>query len=493
MTDSLRQKTVKALSWSFIETVVQKGMQFMIGIVLARLLFPEQFGLIGMLMIFMALSQAFLDSGFGAALIQKQEITQTDICSVFYFNIVVGLAAAGLLYLAAPLVAAFYGQPILTPLTRALSLTIVINSFGLVQSTLLVKHINFKTQTKVSLIAGALSGIIGITLAARGYGVWSLAVQQISSALFRTVCLWLYSAWRPILVFSLTSLRNMFGFGSRLLVSSLLRQIFENIYLVVIGRLFSATALGYFTRAKTFNDLPSQTLSGMVGRVTFPVFSTMQDDHDRLKRGLKKAMTTLVLVNFPMMIGLAVVARPLVLALLTEKWAPCVPYLQLLCVVGLLYPVHAMNLNVLQALGRSDLFLRLTIIKHVMIVINIAITWRWGISAMIIGMGVHSIIAYYLNSYYNGRLINYPMREQVLDLLPYLAVSLLMGAVVFASGQLQFPGPWTMLVAQITTGMIVYIGLCRAIRLKAFMDAWQEMGNKIRTSGFRVSRVQGFK
>jgi len=478
MLDSLKHKTINALSWSFVEVIAQMGVQFIIGIVLARLLFPEQFGLIGMLTIFMAVSQAFLDSGFGAALIQKRNASKTDICSIFYFNILVGLAAAGVLCLIAPWIAVFYNQPVLTPLTRALSLTIVINSFGLIQGTILTREINFKIQTKVSLIAGTMSGLIGITLAFMGFGVWSLVVQQISSALFRTCFLWVYSTWRPILIFSFNSLRSMFGFGSRLLFSSLLNQIFDNIYFVVIGRLFSAADLGYFTRAKTLNDLPTQTLSGMVGRVTFPVFSTIQDDPARLKRGLKKALTVLVLVNFPMMIGLAIVARPMVLVMLTEKWSASVPYLQLLCVAGLLFPLHLINLNALQALGRSDLFLRLEIIKKVMIAINIAITWRWGISAMIYGIIVNSIIAYYLNTYYSGILLRYPIREQLMDLIPYLIVSILMGIAVYAAGLLQFSHHWSMLLVQITTGIIIYVFLCRVFRLKAFIEIWQAILNR---------------
>ncbi len=489
MEDNLQHKTIHALSWSFVEVVAQKGVQFVIGIVLARLLFPEQFGLIGMLTIFMAIIRTFLDSGFGAALIQKKEITQTDICSIFYFNILVGLATAGILCLVAPWIAAFYSQPVLTELTRALSLTVIIDSFGMIQGTILVKQINFKTQTKVSLISGALSGIIGVTLAAYGFGVWSLVVQQVSASLFSTISLWSFSSWRPALIFSFSSLRNMFGFGSRLLFSGLLNQIFDNLYYVVIGRLFSAADLGYFTRAKTMNDLPTQTLSGMVGRVTFPVFSTIQDDPARMKRGLKKALTILVLVNFPMMIGLAVIARPLVLVMLTEKWIACVPYLQLLCVVGLLFPLHLMNLNVLQALGRSDLFLRLEIIKKIMIAISIAITWRWGISAMIYGMIVNSFIAYYLNSYYNGRLIGYAFREQVFDLVPYLMLSVLMGIVVYAAGRIHFPSHWTMLLAQTTTGIILYVFLCRVFRLKAFIEIWHAGWSKIKTSGFGVSRI----
>ncbi|MFZ5998425.1 MAG: lipopolysaccharide biosynthesis protein [Nitrospirota bacterium] len=479
MANSLQHTTVYALLWSFLDAVAQRGVQFIISIVLARLLFPEQFGLIGMLTIFMAVTRTFLDSGFGAALIQKQEVTQTDICSIFYFNIAVGLAAAGLLSLAAPWIAAFYRQPILTPLTRALSLTIVINSFGMIQKTVLTKHINFKVQTKVSLIAGVLSGAAGITLAAHGFGVWSLVVQQISASLFSTVSLWAFSSWRPALIFSFTALRKMFGFGSRLLASSVLNQFFDNIYFVVIGKLFSATDLGFFTRAKTLNDLPSQTLSGIVARVTFPVFSTIQGDRARLKRGLKKALAILVLVNFPLMIGLAVIARPLVLVLLTEKWAACIPYLQLLCVVGILFPLQVMNLNVLQALGRSDLFLRLEIIKKIMIVINIAITWRWGISAMIYGMIINSVISYYLNSYYNGVLVDYPLREQVLDLLPYLIVAIVMGSAVYAAGLPQFLNHWIRLLVQITAGCVLYVGLCRMLRLKAFMEIWQAMWNRM--------------
>ena len=479
MTDSLRLKTLHALSWSFLESIGLQGVRLVIGIMLARLLFPEQFGLIGMLTIFMAVAQSFLDSGFGAALIQKREVTLADTCSIFYLNIMVGLTAAGILCLVAPWIAAFYKQPILTPLTRALSLTIVINSFGLIQGTILAKEINFKTQTKVSLIASILSGIIGVTLAVTGFGVWSLAIQQISGTFFTTLFLWLLSRWRPTLIFSLKSLREMFGFGSRMLASGLLNQIFSNIYLLVIGRLFSANDLGLFTRAKTLEELPSQTLSEMVARVIFPVFSTIQDDSPRLKKGLKKALTFLVLVNFPMMIGLAVIARPLVLVLLTEKWAECIPYLQLLCLLGLQLPVHLINLNLVQVVGRSDLFLRLEVIKKVLAVINIFITWRWGISAMIYGMIAVSIACYYLNSYYTGPLIGYPMREQLRDLFPYLMVAVLMGMAVYVVGLLPFPNHWSRLLLQIPVGIIIYVCQCRLFRLKAFMEIWQAGWDKM--------------
>jgi O-antigen/teichoic acid export membrane protein len=271
----------------------------------------------------------------------------------------------------------------------------------------------------------------------------------------------------------------MFGYGSRMLASGVLNRIFENVYLLVIGKLFSASALGFFARAQAMQEIPTQTLSGMVGRVTFPVFSSIQDDRERLRRGLKKALTILVLANFPIMIGIAAVAHPLVLVLLTEKWAPCIPYLQLLCFVGLLYPVHLINLNALQALGRSDLFLRLEIIKKVLIVINIAVTWQWGISAMIWGMLILSIISYYLNSYYTGVLIGYGVSAQLRDLAPYLILSVLMGITVYIGGLLPYPNYWSMLLVQIAIGIVIYISLCRMFRLTAFMEVWQGGWNRM--------------
>ena len=479
MTDSLRKRAIKGVFWTSIETVGARSVQFVIGIVLARLLLPKEFGLIGMLAIFMAIAQVFLDSGFGSALIQKQNATQVDICSIFYFNIAVGLATSGLLCLAAPLISSFYNQPSLIPLTRVLSLTIVFNSLGLIQNTFFRKIIDFRVVTMATLIAGVLSGSIGISLAIYGYGVWSLAVQQVSSTLFRTVVLWFMSSWRPALIFSFRSLKEMFGFGSRILASGLLNQTFNNIYLLVIGKVFSATELGFFTRAQRFQELPSQSLSGIITKVTFPVFSSIQDDPDRLKRGMKKALTSLVLINFPMMIGLAVVSRPLIIVLLTEKWLGCVWYLQLLCMSGMMYPLHVMNLNVLQSLGRSDLFLRLEIIKKIFIVINIAVTWRWGIQTMIMGQVVVSVISYYLNCYYNGILIGYSICEQLRDLAAYFTAAVLMGIGIHGLVYIPFQNIGLLLVTQIVVGIVLYSAICRMCKFSAFMELYQAALNRI--------------
>jgi len=477
---SLRQKTIHALFWSFLERMGQQGIQFFISIILARLLLPEEFGLIAMLTIFMAIAQSFINSGFGQALIQKQDVTHIDECSIFYFNIFVGILAAACLCLAAPRIAAFYNQPLLTPLTYALSLNLIINAFGLVQTTLLTKHIDFKTQLKVSMIATMLSGTIGVTMAYKGFGVWSLVVQSLTSTLFRTILLWFFNTWRPSLIFSLTSLRTMFAFGSRLLASGLLDTLFTNIYLVVIGKLFSPVSLGFYTRAKGLQQLPVSNLSSIISRVTFPVFSSMQDDKPRLKRGVRKALTMLVMINFPLMVGLAVVAKPLVIVLLTEKWLPCVPYLQLLCAVGMLYPLHVINLNVLNAQGRSDLFFRLEIFKKVFITVSILATYRWGIEAMLLGQIVTSCIAYYLNSYYSGKILKYPIFEQIKDLFPYLAASVVMGSFIWILGKYMSMGPGLILVAQIVAGILSYFIFCSVMRFEYFMEVRNMVFRKIR-------------
>ena len=275
MSSSLKSKTAYALFWSFFERIGQQGIQFIIAIILARLLLPEQFGLIAMLTIFMAVAQSFIDSGFGSALIQKKDANHLDECSIFYFNILVGFMAAGLLCLIAPEIAIFYKTPSLVPLTRVLSLNLIINAFGVIQTALLTKRIDFKIQMKVSCVASIISGSIGILMAYQGYGVWSLVAQSIGSNLLRTALLWFFLPWRPAWIFSLVSLRALFSFGSKLLFSSLLDTFYNNLYLIVIGKLFSAADLGFYTRAQSTQQLPVSSLSLIIGRVTFSVFSAV--------------------------------------------------------------------------------------------------------------------------------------------------------------------------------------------------------------------------
>ncbi|MBA7479538.1 Lipopolysaccharide biosynthesis protein WzxC [subsurface metagenome] len=471
MSHSLKSRTVNALFWSFLERGGEQGIHFIVSIILARILFPEQFGLIAMLTIFIALARSLVDSGFGSALIQKKEITHEDKCSVFYFNIALGFVMAGLLCLAAPWIAAFYGVPHLTPLTRVLSIKMITSSFGIIHGTLLCKQLDFKTQLKVRLISTIISGAVGISMAYNGFGVWSLVAQQLTSSVVHTLFLWILCSWRPSLTFSVAALRGMFGFGSKLLITSVIETFFKHIYLIVIGKIFPPAQLGYFSRARGIQQLPVSNLSMPVKRVMFPVFSTIQDDKKRLKQVVRKTMATLVLINFPIIIGLAIVAEPLVIVLLTEKWVPCIPYLRLLCVTGLMYPLHLINVNVLIAQGRSDLLLRVHIVKKILIVIAIAITYRWGIKALIYGQIAQSLIAYYLNTYYTGKILRYSFLEQVADVIPYLAVASLMGAGVYAIQLAPIESPLIQLTAQVATGILIWTTLCYLFRLAAFKEA----------------------
>lgn len=466
--ESLRERTIRGISWSVVESSLVQGVRFLMGIVLARVLYPEQFGLIGMLSIFMGVAQAILDSGFGAALIQKQETKHTDYCTIFYFQNGIGFILYGCLFLSAPLIAFFYKQPSLTALTRVLSLCIVINSFGWIHSTILTKSINFKTQAIVNVSAGVFSGVCGITLAKLGFGVWSLVSWHVLNSLSRTVLYWIVCSWRPTLSFCRASLGSMFKFGSRIFLSGMLNQIYDNIYYLVIGKLFTVRDLGFFTRAKTIADLPSISISQMIGRVAFPAFSTIQDSQEKLKYALKKMLTTVALLSFPTMICMSVAARNLIYALMTEKWAASVTYFRLLLIAGILFPIHVVSMDAIRALGRSEIYLRIEIIKKVLVTINIAIGFIWGLSPMIFGMIVVSMIYYFLSSYQLKKLICYSMAEQSRDIFPYLVLSAIMAISVYAVDMVLIDNHWVKLLLQIMVGFLLWIALSLLFRLAAF-------------------------
>jgi O-antigen/teichoic acid export membrane protein len=316
----------------------------------------------------------------------------------------------------------------------------------------------------VSVLTVLISGPIGILFAYNGYGVWSLAIQQFSSNVLRVVLLWFFCVWRPSMTFSFLSLRQMFGYGSRLFASGLLDKIFQNIYLLVIGKLFSAVSLGHYTRALSLQQLPADVLTDIVGRVTFPLFSSMQGETERLRMGFKKIFVTLAFLTFPTFIGLVVIAEDLVIVLLTDKWLPCVPFLQLLALLGLMYPLHALHLNLLLALGRSDLFFRLEILKKFLVVIAIAITWSYGIEAMIVGQVVLTVLAYFLNSYFTNQLICYSLLEQMKDLIFPFILAFMMGLLVIIVSNLQINSIILLLAIQIFTGIIVYLILSYLFR-----------------------------
>jgi O-antigen/teichoic acid export membrane protein len=476
---TIKHKAVNAVIWSGVERLSGQLIRFVIGVILARLLVPAEYGLIGMLAIFMGVAQVFVNCGFGEGLIQKQNTTHRDECSVFYFNIAFGAIAAALLYAAAPWIANFYHQPILIGLTRLMALDVVINSFGLVQTMLLTKEIDFKTQLKVSVISTLISGGIAVGMAMRGFGVWSLAAQVLIGDALRVALLFVFHAWRPSAVFSLSSLRELLPFGSRMFASGLLNSVFTEVYSLVIGRIYAPADLGLFTRARQMQQMPVDNICNIVGRVSFPVFASVQHDKAVLKRGVRRAARGLVMINFPLMIGLAVVARPLVLVLLTKKWEACVPFIQLLCVGGALYPISLIHLNALMAQGRSDLFLRLEVIKKIVLAISVAITFRYGVKGLLIGDIVVSAISCWLNSHYSVQLLGYSWKEQFRDLLPYFGISAVMGGCVWLAGALP---PWGgnlgRLAVEVATGMILYFLGCRFCHLSAFSEACEVVASR---------------
>jgi len=478
--NSLKQKTVSGLTWSFIDNFANQGIQFVVGIVLARLLTPEEFGLIGMITIFIAVSQSFIDSGFSSALIRKNNCGEKDYATVFIYNMVVGLVLYFILFFLAIPISNFYSQPILKTLIRVLGLSLIIRSFTIIQRVILIKRIDFKLQAKISIISTFFAGVIGIIMAYKGYGVWSLVIRTIMAAFFTTLLLWVLNKWKPILLFSLSSFKELFDFGSKLLLSGLIDTIYNNIYYLVIGKFFSAKELGFFTRADLFKDIPSKSISGVVSRVTYPVLANLQEDKIALKSGYKRLIRSVMFITFALMIGLAAIAESLIISLIGNKWLPSVVYLQLLCFAGMLYPLHSLNLNMLNVQGRSDLFLKLEIVKKIIAVPVIIAGIFWGIKAMIGGMIILSFIAYYLNSYYSGRLINYPMKEQILDILPSFLISVMMGIIVYLTGMILQTGNILKLLIQVATGSLIIVSICEIIKFNDYLYIKEMVKDKIK-------------
>lgn len=456
---SLKDKTVKGILWSSVERFSVQGVQFLVMIVVARLLEPKDFGLVGMLAIFMAVSQSIIDSGFSQALIRKQNRSDTDQCTVFYFNIVVSLCLYLILFAIAPWVAYFYNEPQLTSLMRVLCLMVVINSMAVVQRAIYTATLNFKTQAKATFMAAIVSGIVGIVLAWWGFGVWTLVWQQLSGAIANTLLLWWYSSWRPRLIYSWKSFRELFAFGSNLLISGLLETIYNNIYQIVIGKIYSASSLGFFTQAKQISALPSSNIHGIIGRVTYPVLSTLQDDDERLAANYRKILRMSAFIIFPLMCGLAGVSRPLINILLGSKWGFSATLLVPLCMTMMWYPIHAINLNLLKVKGRSDLFLRLEIIKKILGVSMLIITAPFGLIVMCYGTIVNSIIALVINTYYTGKLIHVGFIRQMCDLSFTLLLSLSMFAIVYGL-TLLFSNHYAQAFAGLTIGAMYFAIVC---------------------------------
>lgn len=458
MAESLKQQTVKGVIWSSIERFSTQGVQFLIMIIMARLLTPKDYGLIGMVAIFLAVSQSLVDSGFSQALIRKQNRTEEDNSTVFYFNIIISCILYIILYISAPFVADFYTQPELTNVMRVICLGVILNSLAVVQRALLTVKIDFKSQAKASLTASIFSGIIGIILAYNKFGVWALVVQQLLNLSTNTLLLWGGSYWRPKTIFSWHSFKELFTFGSKLLVSGLIDTLYKNIYPIAIGKLFNASSLGHYTRAQQFSEFPSSNVTGIIQRVTYPVLCGIQNDLKKLETIYRKFLKLSAFIIFPLMIGLAAVAKPFINIMLGTQWEFCGQLLQIICFSMMWYPIHAINLNLLQVKGRSDLFLRLEIIKKVIATLILCITIPMGLVAMCVGQIFSSLIALVINTNYTGKLIQVGFLRQMRDLLPTLLLSLSMWGVVYVVISC-LSGTMLQLIVGIVVGMVYYVTL----------------------------------
>ncbi|MBN1186212.1 MAG: lipopolysaccharide biosynthesis protein [Bacteroidales bacterium] len=476
---SLKHKTVDGLIWSFIDSFSNQGLTFISGIILARLLTPSEFGLIGMITIFISVSESFINSGFSQALIRKKDCTESDLSTTFYFNMAVGILFFGLLFFSARGISRFYEEPQLINLIRVLAIVLIIDAFTIVQRTTLIKKIDFKLQTKVSLISTTVSGIMGIAAAFAGLGVWSLVLKILLQRFMNTLLLWWWNRWHPALIFSIRSFKELFAFGSRLLLSGLIDTVYRNVYYLIIGKYFSAQELGYYTRADHFKDIPSKNINNVISRISYPVLSKLQDQPAKLKEGYRKLIKTTMYITFILMAGMSSVAEPMVIALIGEKWISSVVYLQLLCFVGALYPLHALNLNMLNVQGRSDLFLRLEIIKKILAVPTIIIGIIWGIKVMILGMWFNSLFAYYLNSYYSGKLVNYSIKEQISDIVPSLFLALFMGATVFLTGRVITSGYLSKLIIQVFIGGLLTVAASEVIKFQSYLNIKEIIKEKL--------------
>lgn len=469
MANSLKGKALHGTLWGAVERFSVQGVQFVVMIVMAKLLTPADYGLVGMLTVFITVSQSLVDSGFSQALIRKRDRTEIDNNTVFYFNIVVGLILYLVLYSCAPLIADFYNEPTLVPLTRVICFSVFINSFVVVQRALFSIKIDFKSQAKASLLAAVLSGVVGIFLAYDGAGVWAIVWQTLASFGLNAIFLWWMSSWRPKLMYSWVSFRELFGFGSKLALSGLLETIYNNLYQIVIGKVYSAGDLGAYTRAKHFAEFPSLNIMAILHRVTYPVLCTINDDDARLALTYRRLLRFSTFVIFPIMTCLAAIASPMVTIILNPQWAFAAVLLSILCFQMMWYPVHVINLNLLQVKGRSDLFLKLEVWKKIVSIVILVITIPMGLIAMCVGSVFASIIALVINTHYTGKLIKVGFLSQMRDILPTLLNSLFCGGIAWII-TIYIPNPYASLPLALLCAVVIYFVVAKLYKAEEIKE-----------------------
>lgn len=466
---SLKKQAAKGFLWVAVERFGQILLQAILLVVLARLLTPADFGMSAMLTIFFAIAQSFIDSGMGQALIREAHISDEDRSTVFWSNLALSVFFYVVLFIAAPYIATFYELPQLVSMTRVMGLSVIFFGVTIVQRSELTQQLNFKTQAKATLPAFAIAGTTSIILAYLGYGVWALVAQYLLLAACSSFFLWFWSPSRILFVWSKASFNRLFGFGSKLLLSGMLDTVYKNVYKLIIGKLFSASILGFYTQAQKMRDIITHGLMSVISKVSYPLLSKAGGDVQKLKHSYRQMIKASSFVVFPSLILLMLMAEPIVHYVLGEQWLPTVPFLQLICIHGVLYHLHAINLNALKVLGRSDLFLKLEIIKKANTTIAIVISIPFGIYGLLIGQIITSYIALFINSYYTVKLLKYSYFSQGKDVLGVLLLSVPMALFIFLLMRIVSIDSFFMLVVGVVLAGLVYIATNMVYRTQTAM------------------------
>ncbi len=454
----MKKQALFGIIWTGIDAIGSKIVSLIIQVVLARLLIPSDFGIIGMITIFIAVSQTLLDSGFQNALIRESKVTNSDYSTVFLFNLGTSLLLYSLLFIFSDNIAFFYGTPLLSKILKVLGLVLIINSFGLIQRTILTRNLNFRLQTKINLFSVTLSGIVAIILARMNYGVWSLVFQQLTNQLIQSLLLMFLNRWIPSIDFNLVAFKKFFNFGWKLTISSIINTLYQNVFYVVIGRYYSPTDLGYYTNSQKFNDVPVQSMTQAIQKVTYPLLSKMNTDGQNLKESYRTIIRYSSAVSFMMMLALGASADRIIPFLFGSNWISSIPYFQILCFGGMLYPINAINLNILQVKGRSDLFLKLEVVKKIVGICFILISFFANTG--IYGLVWSGVLATFFNTSLNitisSKIINYSYKEQINDLMVFFLNAAVMAIVIFLIGKFSVISTVLTLLCQAIIGIVVY-------------------------------------
>lgn len=464
---NIKFKVLSSLIWKLMERGGTQGVQFIVQIVLARILVPNDYGIIALVAIFITIANIFVQSGFNTALIQKKNAEDADFSSVFYLSLFVAVLLYLFFFFTAPYIADFYGILQLTSVLRALSVTLLFGVFNSIQNAVVSRNMQFKMLFFSSLGAIVVSGTVGIAFAYAGFGVWALVAQQLTNQFMITLILWFTVKWRPKLIFSFKRLKGLFSYGWKLLVSSLIENLYMNFCSLIIGKIYNPNILGFYNRGDQFPQIIVINIDSSIQSVMLPTLASEQDNKKRVKDMVRRSIVTSSFIVFPIMSGLFVIAEPLVKILLTDKWLPCVPFMQIFCMYYALWPIHTANLQAINALGRSDIFLKLEIIKKVTGIFILGVSIFHGVYAIALGILINGIISTFINAYPNLKLLDYKYIDQCKDIMPSLLLSLIMGAVIYNFNNVPITA-WIVVVIQVFIGAVLYIGMSKLFKLECY-------------------------